>query len=108
RPKYDKQEDIYTDFFKELSESVAQLDASKDVNPQDLFYKGDVTKWKKFGNSLRLRLAMRLVKINPTKAKEEAVAAFNAGVFTSNEDVCKLDHENVQNDYEDIRGNGTS
>src|SRR5690606_34369136 len=33
RPKYDKQEDIYTDFFKELTESVAQLDASKDVNP---------------------------------------------------------------------------
>ncbi len=108
RPKYDKQEDIYTDFFKELSESVAQLDASKDANPQDLFYKGDVTKWKKFGNSLHLRLAMRLVKINPAKAKEEAMAAFNAGVFTSNDDVCKLDHENVQNDYVDIRGNGTS
>ena len=108
RPKYDKQEDIYNDFFKELAEAVQQLDPAKDKNTQDLFYKGDVIMWKKFGNSLRLRLAMRLVKRDPNKAKAEAMAAFNAGVFTSNNDICKLDHEDVQNDYVDIRGNGLS
>jgi hypothetical protein len=108
RPEYDKQETIYNDFFKELAEAVQQLDPSKDINTQDLFYSGNVDKWKKFGNSLRLRLAMRLVKRDPVKARAEATAAFNAGVFTSNNDICKLDHENVQNDYVDIRGNGLS
>ena len=108
KPKYDLQKDIYNDFFKELTESVAQLDPAKDVNTGDLFYNGDVTKWKKFGNSLHLRLAMRLVKIDPSLSQKEATAAFNSGLFTSNADLCKLDHENVQNDYADIRGNGLS
>ena len=108
KPKYDSQKDIYTDFFKELTEAAAQLDPSKDKNTEDLFYKGDAIKWKKFANSLHLRLAMRLVKIDPALAQKEATAAFNGGLFTSYSDICKLDHENVQNDYVDIRGNGLS
>lgn len=108
KPKYDKQKDIYTDFFKELKEASAQLDPSKDKPTQDIFYNGDVGQWKKFAHSLHLRLAMRLVKIDATLAQQEATAAFNAGVFTSNSDICKVDHENVQNDYADIRGNGLS
>ncbi|MBC7868259.1 MAG: SusD/RagB family nutrient-binding outer membrane lipoprotein [Gloeobacteraceae cyanobacterium ES-bin-316] len=108
RPKYDRQEDIYKDFFKELKEASAALDFAKDKNTQDLFYKGDVTQWKKFANSLHLRLAMRLAKRDPILAKQEVEAAFNSGVFTSNNDICKLGHENVQNDYVDIRGNGLS
>ncbi|WP_165784637.1 SusD/RagB family nutrient-binding outer membrane lipoprotein [Solitalea longa] len=108
RPEYTPQEQIYDDFFKELSEASAQLDASKDPVSGDLFYNGNIAAWKKFANSLHLRLAMRLVKVNPTKAKTEAEAAFNAGVFTSNGDICMLKHENVQNDYSDYRGNGVS
>src|SRR5260221_1114992 len=41
RPEYDKQEDIYNDFFKELAEAVQQLDPAKDINTQDLFYNGN-------------------------------------------------------------------
>lgn len=108
RPKFDAQKDIYNDFFKELTEASASLDASKDAVPQDLYYHGDVAKWKKFANSLRLRLAMRLVKVDPEKAKTEAIAAFKDGVFTSNDDICKLDHEDIQHGYDDIRGNGVS
>src|SRR5690606_14827105 len=62
-PKYDKQSDIYADFFKELQESVAQFDASKGSFGGDLFYKGNVDQWKKLGNSLRLRLGFRLTKV---------------------------------------------
>ncbi|MBO9632689.1 MAG: SusD/RagB family nutrient-binding outer membrane lipoprotein [Chitinophagaceae bacterium] len=108
RPEYDKQEDIYTDFLKELKAAAQQLDVTRDKNPQDLFYKGDVLSWKRFANSLRLRLAMRLIKVKPDIAKAEVVDAFNSGVISSNEENCKLDHENVQNDYQDIRGNGLS
>jgi len=108
RPAYDKQEDIYNDFFKELREASAQLNTSGDPVPGDFFYAGNVSAWKKFANSLHLRLAMRLVKRDPDKAKTEALAAYQAGVFASNDEMCIMRHENVQNDYVDIRGNALS
>ena len=105
KPAFDSQESIYNDFFKELTEARAQLDASKDAVTGDLFYNGDINAWKKFASSLHLRLAMRLVKRNPTNAKAQAQIAFNEGLFTVNTDVCKLDHEDIQNPYEDGKGN---
>lgn len=60
-PAYDTQESIYNDFFKELKEAAAELDESKDsYGSADLMYGGDVEKWRKFANSLRLRLALRV------------------------------------------------
>jgi len=108
RPAYDRQEDIYNDFFNELKAAAGQLDASKDPVTGDLFYGGNADSWRKFANSLRLRLAMRLVKRDPAKAQHEALDAFQAGVFESNADMCIMRHENIQNDYADIRGNGVS
>ena len=113
KPKFDTQQEIYNDFFKELKEAASQLDASKDIVKGDVFYNGDVNAWKKFANSLRLRFAMRLVKVDLAKAKAEAQLAYDSGVFTMNSDVCKLDHEDVRNQYEaagrgHIRGNAVS
>ena len=62
--KYDSQKDIYTDFFKELDEAQKALDKTKDIIKNDLIYQGDIDKWKKFANSLMLRLAMRLTKVD--------------------------------------------
>ena len=60
-PAYDTQESIYKDFFKELKEAAAELDESKEsYGSADLMYQGDVEKWRKFANSLRLRLALRV------------------------------------------------
>jgi hypothetical protein len=60
-PKYDIQSIMYQDFFKELKEAVAELDESKEsYGNADLYFGGDITKWKKFANSLRLRLALRI------------------------------------------------
>lgn len=96
-PKYDRQKDIYNDMFNELDAAVKQFDSSQPTyGSQDLMYGGEITKWEKFGNSLRLRLALRLVKVNPQKAKNEALAAINApgGVMTSNEDIAMIKHQN--------------
>jgi hypothetical protein len=61
QPKYDTQQSIYTDLFKELKEAAAQLDDSKaSYGSADLIYNGDVAKWRKLANSLRLRLALRI------------------------------------------------
>ncbi|MGV8094564.1 MAG: SusD/RagB family nutrient-binding outer membrane lipoprotein [Mangrovibacterium sp.] len=70
QPKYDLQKDIYTDLFKELKEAVAQLTSGEtSYDNADILYKGDITKWAKFGNSLRLRLALRVRYVDPEMAR---------------------------------------
>lgn len=91
-PRYDKQEDIYNDFFVELDAAVKALDASKDAITEDYYFNGKIDQWKKFGNSLRLRLAMRLTKVNLGKAQQEAEAAIALGVMQSNADIATMKH----------------
>ncbi|WP_166923921.1 SusD/RagB family nutrient-binding outer membrane lipoprotein [Flavobacterium poyangense] len=93
-PKYDTQEAIYNDFLKELDEAGTALDANKGfVGNADLYYQSDVARWKKFANSLMLRVAMRLSKVNPVKAREYVEKAAAKGVFTSNIDSVVLKHD---------------
>lgn len=108
QPKYDAQEIIYDDLLKELTAASEQLDAGKDNVLEEFFYGGDIAAWKKFANSLRLRLAMRLAKRDAERAKTEVLAAYQAGLFTSNDDICMTRHENIQNNYGDMRGNSVS
>lgn len=86
-PKYDKQQVIYTDLLKELDEaSVAFGEADPDFSAADLYYKGDVAKWKKWGYSLMLRLAMRVSTADPGMANTYVAKAVAGGVFQSNAD----------------------
>jgi len=85
-PKYDDQKLIYEDIIKELQEATDQLDASKDKVPGDLFYLGDIPKWKKLGNSLLLRVGMRYTELDESKAKAIVADAVSKGVMTSNAD----------------------
>ena len=86
-PKYDPQQKIYEDMFKELSEAVAALTTAKS-NPgvADLVYNGDIAKWKKFANSLMLRLALRIVKVDPVNSKKYIEQAIAGGLMTSTAD----------------------
>lgn len=96
-PSYDTQQSIYDDMLNELDEAVNQFDVDQPkFGGNDLMYGGDITKWQKFGNSLRLRLALRLVKQDIGKAETQAVAALNApgGVMTSNDDIAMIQHQN--------------
>lgn len=68
-PKYDKQQDIYNDLITQVTAATASLDVAADVPTGDVIYKGNITKWKKFGNTLLLRLAMRLTKVDAAKAQ---------------------------------------
>ncbi|NDV78718.1 SusD/RagB family nutrient-binding outer membrane lipoprotein [Dysgonomonas sp. 511] len=96
KPAYDRQEDIYKDFFKELKEAAGQFNSSAEsIAGGDMYYSGDLEKWRKLANSLRLRIAMRLIKVDPALAKQEAEAAVADGVFTSNSDICYVMHDDV-------------
>ena len=114
-PKYDKQEDIYNAFFLELEDAVNKIDPTKDKVTGDLIYAGDVTKWQQLANSLRLRFAMRISNVNPTKAQtefENALAA-NGGVITDASSDALVKYMTIafsfgQEAYSDYRGNSLS
>lgn len=83
---YDAQDKIYDDFFKRLEAATGILENKRSetpFGPYDLIYNGDVNKWIKFANTLRLRLAVRISNIDPARAKTEAEAAYAGGVFTT-------------------------
>jgi len=99
-PIYDKQSDIYADMLATLENSAATLSSSagSSYGSADLLFGGDVGKWEKFANSLMLRLAMRMVKVDNAAAQAWATKAINGGVMTGNEDIAYTQYENSAND----------
>jgi hypothetical protein len=85
-PKYDTQQSIYTDMLSQLDDAINKLDPNKPLATGDIYYGGDITKWKKFGYSLMLRIAMRLVKVDATTAQKYAEEAATGGTLASNSD----------------------
>jgi len=88
---YDDQQAIYTDLFKELKEAVAQFDGGNSFQG-DILLGGDITKWKKFANSLRVIMGVRIAKADAAKGKAEVLDALasSGGVLTSYTDDVKL------------------
>ncbi|RAW00610.1 SusD/RagB family nutrient-binding outer membrane lipoprotein [Pseudochryseolinea flava] len=91
-PKFDRQEDIYNHFFEELDGAVKSFDASQKAITEDFYFEGNIEQWKRFANSLRLRLAMRLTKVNIEKAEQQAEAAIALGTMQSNDDMAVMQH----------------
>ncbi len=86
-PKYDTVEELYNWFFEELTTCVAQLGTGSDHISGDVTSMGgDVDRWKKYANTLRMRYAMRISDVNPQKAQEEFEKAIAAGTITSAEE----------------------
>ena len=91
KPAYDAQQDIYMDMLSELEAGIGQLGANT-LGVSDLVYQGDVDKWRRFGNSLMLRLAMRLTKADAATAQAWATKAISAGTMSSNGDIAYIQH----------------
>lgn len=93
-PKYDTVEALYDEWLKQLDESAATLTAATTQMKadQDVVYKGDKAKWAKFANSLKLRIAARLLAQNEAKAKAIAkdVKASNYGYINTIDDDCRF------------------
>ncbi len=80
-PVYDKQEDIYKGMIAELKAAIAGFDASSPLN-DDLIYGGDISKWRKFANSMRCIMALRLSKRYPAST-DYAATQFRDALTTS-------------------------
>jgi hypothetical protein len=83
-PKYDMQKDIYDSLFNLLDQANNMIVTGNIIN--DVVYGGDVTKWKKLANTIRMLMALRLSEVDVNKAKDEFNKALTAGVMTSNAD----------------------
>ena len=89
-PKYDDAAGIYNDLFKRLDAALTALDpTAAGLGSADLIYGGNVAKWAKFGNSLKLRMALTVADVDGAKAK--ALAEQTVGkVFAANADNATL------------------
>ena len=92
---FDSQEDVYNLMIKQLDDAIATMTANRTADFSSLadrIYGGKVEKWIKFANSLKLRLAMRISKANPTLAKQKAEEAVSheVGVMSGNDDNAEL------------------
>ncbi|MFN2313473.1 MAG: SusD/RagB family nutrient-binding outer membrane lipoprotein, partial [Bacteroidales bacterium] len=86
-PKYDDAAIIYADLIVRIDAALGNMDDTEgSFGSADLIYSGDVELWKKFANSLKLKIAITMADANATLAKSAAESAVSGGVFTSNDD----------------------
>ena len=88
---YDSQQEVYTQMFAELDGVIEAFTANRDIpaaqwSAYDRVYYGDINKWIKYANSLRLRMATRLRYVDEALYKEQAAKAIAGGLILTNED----------------------
>ncbi|MDT0631042.1 SusD/RagB family nutrient-binding outer membrane lipoprotein [Rubrivirga sp. S365] len=89
-PAFTPQEEIYPDLIRRLTEDQAMIDVAGTV-PGDLIYGGNAARWKRFANSLKMRIAMRMSDQLPDQAAQAIQEAIAAGPMNSVADAAILD-----------------
>lgn len=113
-PKYDDGLTIYKDLITRLNNAIAKLDTGgESFGNNDRIYGGDITKWIKFANTLKLRMGITISDI-PTEAAlaQATVSSAAPFVFTSNLDNADLKYltatPNTNPLYVDLVASGRS
>lgn len=91
--EYNSEEEIYKFILTELKEAQVALDPSIDMSPMadsDPFYKGNVNMWKKYANSLRMRIAMHISNVAPELAKTEFEDAAKSGFISTAAEIAQV------------------
>ncbi|MET3537240.1 SusD/RagB family nutrient-binding outer membrane lipoprotein [Chryseobacterium limigenitum] len=118
-PAYDDAAGIYTNLITRLQQDIANIDVNGGINSEsdnftaaDLYYPAatitppaiaaSLTSWKKFGNSLLLKLGIALADSNPTLAQQTATTAISNGVMVSSADDCKVRYLSGSPNYSPI------
>lgn len=90
-PKYDDAAGIYADLINNVDAAVNALDETgSSFGGADLYYNGDVAAWKKFGNSLKLKMGLYLADVNAAMSKSTVEAAAAAGVISTPAENCQM------------------
>lgn len=98
-PKYDSQQSIYNSLFALLDEANAAFVSGTIKN--DIVYGGDITKWKKLGNTIHQLMALRLSKVDAATGAAEFKKAVANGLMSANTDNLSYPHlaEQVNENY---------
>jgi hypothetical protein len=93
-PVFDTQEAIYAGILKDLTEANALLGTTAEQVKGDIFFDGDIMRWKKFANSLRLRVLLRLSDRQDPSAAMQAILSnpTQNPIFTGNDDQAVLQY----------------
>lgn len=93
-PEFSNLQDVYYYMLAELADATEQINTEEvlpnSISKYDQAYGFDYAKWVKYGNSMRLRLAMRLSEVDATKAKTEFEAAASKALITTADDIFKV------------------
>ena len=97
--KYDDQKELYAQLLKEVTEAVNMIDEDAAAfTSGDVIFDGDASKWKKFGNSLKCRLAIHTSKVD-SNWKSYIAEALASGVMESNDDAAKFQYSSTGTEY---------
>lgn len=99
-PAYDPQQEVYEGLLNDLDTAQSLLNSNGDAVSGDIIYGGNINEWKKFDNSLRLRIALRIADREPDLAKTVIQHIANAGnnYISSNADNAELVYQDAPND----------
>jgi hypothetical protein len=104
-PKYDDAKTVYDAILTRLDAALPKLQSGgTPFGDGDLLYEGNIAQWVKFGNSLKLKLAMIIADSDPAKAKK-MVAEAAPKVFTSNDDNAAFPYISTPPNYNVIAQN---
>ena len=113
-PKYDDGLTIYKDLISRLNNAIGKLNTGgKSFGDNDRIYGGDISKWIKFANTLKLRMGITISDIPSESALATATVSSAAPfVFTSNSDNADLKYltatPNTNPLYVDLVASGRS
>ena len=86
-PSYEPQEEIYPQLITMLDNAIAQLtDGDVSYGEADFFYGGNLDQWRRLGNSIKLKIGMRMRYANPSLAQQVVTQAMGGALIASNED----------------------
>ena len=103
KPKYDSQESIYMALFGELDSALGMIDSGNGP-AGDILLGGDMTQWRSFANTIKMVMALRLSKADPTTGSAKFKEALAAGVISSNANSIKytyLSEDTNDNPWQD-------
>lgn len=91
-PAYDKQKDVYFGLLDDLKTAKTTLNPSSKAILGDVIYNGNIDRWKKLANSLRLRIALRIADKEPAKSKQilDEIKADGDAFISDNSDNAQL------------------
>ena len=82
-PVFDQQKDVYSALFVQLDTAIGLINNSAVQVQGDIMFNGDMNSWKRFANTLKMTMALRMSDVDPSNAQTKFLEAVSGGVLAS-------------------------